>query len=63
MRTQVKMIIMSYLSDLQEGNMPFMSNNTRINFVKFLVMKYPNTEVEVSGAKEFADFKEKYPDL
>lgn len=63
MKTKVSLIMMSYLSDVQEGNMPFMSNNARLNFVKFLILKYPNTDTEVSGAEEYHNFVEKHPAL
>lgn len=64
MKTKVRMIMMSYLSDVQEEvPMPFMSNNARINFVKFLLLKHPNTDVEVSGGAEYHDFVTKHPNL
>lgn len=53
---------MSQLSDVQE-NFDSDNNNARINFAKFLIMKYVNTDVEVEAEAEYNDFKLKHPNL
>lgn len=59
MKTSVQMAIMSRLSDLAYISDPVLLNN-ETNFIKFLIMKYPNTTVEVSYDeldKLYNDFK------
>jgi 3-phosphoglycerate kinase len=47
MKHKVRMIIFSHLSDVQE---PLCQNtNDKINFVKALLMEFPNTDVEISN--------------
>ncbi len=75
MKLKVKMIIMSHLSDVQElqanthrrleavfsceGNINQQINN-RINFAKFLLLKYPDTNIEVDAEEEYKLFTEKH---
>ena len=64
MKTRVSMVIMSHLSDTQE----FISIGTNpdkdlaaietINFVKWLVLKYPNTTVKIDPENEHERFIE-----
>lgn len=55
MKIKVKIAIMSHLSDAQEcmnlntGNYPGISRaDLHINFAKKLILKYPDTSIEVS---------------
>lgn len=63
METKVSMIIMSHLSDIQEGDYSMGENNVeylrneRINFIKWLVLKYPDTRVEIDPNAEYAEFE------
>ena len=57
---KVSLVCMSHLSDIQE--MVISENKpdyivSRVNFVKFLLMKYRNTETLINPDKEFEDFK------
>lgn len=59
---------MSHLSDIQEmQSMMHGSNekdvNHKINFVKFLIQRYPNTLDKIDPDKEYEDFKKKHPNL
>lgn len=59
MNIKVSMVIMSHLSDIQEDN----SNmRNRVDFVKFLVMKYKNTETEINAEEEYELFISKFPE-
>lgn len=56
-------VIMSHLSDVQTS-MNWESdperaelNNTRINFAKWLILRYPDTSVEIDPDAEFELFK------
>ena len=53
MKTKVSMIMMSHLSDVQGNNLPPVSLNNRINFVKYLIIKFPNTDTEIDPDKEY----------
>ncbi len=60
---KVSMIILSALSDAQElnGAIGFTVNvHTNINFAKWLVMKYPDTNVMVNGCDVYVEFKNKF---
>ena len=68
MKLKVKMIIMSQLSDVQETvgdyHPTILSNNRqKLNFAKYLLMKYPDTNVEVDADLEYEEFKKKHPNL
>ena len=57
---KVSLVCMSHLSDIQE--MVISENKpdyivSSVNFVKFLLMKYRNTETLINPDKEFEDFK------
>lgn len=54
---------MSHLSDIQGGNLDGAATWHRINFTKFLLTKYPNTDVEVNADAEYAEFVQKHPKL
>ena len=63
---KVSMIILSHLSDVQEmihgnGNPDYV--NVRINFIKYLTLKYKNTDTEVDPYVAFEEFKAKHPSL
>ena len=58
--TSVRSLIMSILSDCQEQlNGP--NVNRQLNFVKYLLGKYPNTGTEVNQITEFEAFENKFP--
>lgn len=65
--TRVSMIIMSHLSDAQEliGICGKESElNQRINFAKWLVSRYKDTNVEIDNEtadKEWAEFTTRFP--
>lgn len=57
------MIIMSHLSDIQDVALCDSEINHKINFAKFLLLKYPNTDTEVDADEEYSQFKQKHPEL
>lgn len=63
MKTKASTVIMSHLSDVQSAPLTPEAKNRRINFVKFLVLKYPDTRTEIDADKEWNEFKEKHPAL
>lgn len=63
MKLEVKMIIMSHLSDVQMWILGEKEANTKVNFAKYLLMKYPNTSVEVDADNEYEEFRKKHPNL
>lgn len=63
---KVSMIILSALSDAQELNGVLGQTaelHTNINFAKWLVMEYPNTDIEVNGCDVYVTFKNKFGGL
>ena len=68
MEIKAQIVIMSHLSDIQEmQNNLHGSNekdiNHKINFVKFLIQRYPNTLDTLDPDKNYEDFKKKHPNL
>ena len=66
MKLKVSTVILSHLSDVQEtiqgmGNPDY--SNVRINFVKYLVLTYEDTNVDIEPNKVFEEFKAKFPNL
>ena len=66
MKLKVSMIILSHLSDVQEmiqgnGNPDY--TNLRINFVKYLVLNYKNTDTEIDPDVVYKEFIAKHPSL
>lgn len=59
MKTKVRLIIMSHLSDIQEGQVK--NHSDRINFVKWLLLSYPNTNVEVDPDQEYTRYLKRTP--
>jgi hypothetical protein len=62
---KVSLIIASHLNDIQEiiaGNDNSFINH-KINFVKYLVMKYKDTSVEINPNEVYTEFLEKFPTL
>jgi hypothetical protein len=57
---KVRMVIMSHLSDVQGGFLLKEEANIRINFVKYLLMKYPDTNKEIDPDGEFDQFNTKH---
>lgn len=67
MKISLSMVIMSHLSDLQSGCVE--NPNHRINFIKFLLMKYDYVINEnplgrlflIDPDKDYAEFELKFP--
>ena len=62
---KVSLIIASHLIDIQEiiaGNDNSFINH-KINFVKYLVMNYKDTSVEINPNEVYTEFLEKFPTL
>lgn len=62
MLVKVSLVIMSHLSDIQ-ASPNNEANNTKINFVKFLLLRYPNTFDKIDADFEFGDFCKLHPNL
>jgi hypothetical protein len=67
---QASIVIFSHLSDVQESiNMGIFGledkkrNNTRLNFSKWLLLKYDNIRVRIDPDEEFELFKKEHPTL
>ena len=60
MTVKVQIVIMSHLSDVQETGE---NSRHKLNFVKFLIQRYPNTMDKIDPDKEYADFQKKHPTL
>lgn len=61
MTLKVKMVIMSHLSDAQHlMESDTVEANLRINFAKFLILKFPNTDVEINPESEWEQFTTKH---
>jgi Trp operon repressor len=63
MEIKAQIVIMSHLSDIQEGNLSQKEINHKLNFVKFLIQRYPNTLDTLDPDKNYEDFKKKHPNL
>jgi len=66
MQTKVQLVIMSHLSDVQDTAMfeNYKSQKIRtnkINFVKHLLMKFPNTFDKIDADLEYELFIKKFP--
>ena len=66
MLVRASIIIMSHLSDSQhlldyENSQEEV--NTRLNFAKFLIMKFPDTTKEIDAEVEYEAFQEKSKQL
>lgn len=64
---KVSMLILSLLSDAQEslfgnGEKPSYAN-VKINFAKYLTLKYTDNSVEINSDEAFTEFKTKHPKL
>jgi len=57
MIVRVSMVIMSHLSDLADITFDFSEKRDRINFVKYLILKYPDTTFEVNPDIEYEDYQ------
>jgi hypothetical protein len=55
---KIVMVIMSHLSDIQDGFNSMDSNelNNRINFIKSLLLKYHDTNTEINPDIEWEEF-------
>ena len=58
MEVRVSIVIMSHLSDIQDGGLR--GNEWKINFVKYLVSKFPDTSVEIDADEVFEEFSKKF---
>jgi hypothetical protein len=58
LETKARMVIMSHLSDIQDGFNSMDSNdlNNRINFVKSLILKYDDTNTVINPEVEWEEF-------
>lgn len=68
MEIKARIVIMSHLSDIQEMQTKLHGSNEKdinhkINFVKFLIQRYPNTLDTLDPDKNYEDFKRKFPNL
>lgn len=63
MKVKLSIVIMSHLSDIND--IPFYANERshRINFVKYLLMKFPDTNTEIDPDFEYTEFKTAHPKL
>jgi hypothetical protein len=62
MKAKARIIIMSHLSDAQhltESNTK--EANLRINFAKYLLLKFPNTDLEIDPEAEWEQFENTHP--
>jgi hypothetical protein len=60
MKIKVKIVIMSHLSDAQELNGVTGKTaelHTHINFAKYLVTNFPDTNVEIDADAEYEKFQ------
>lgn len=58
LKIKVRIIMMSHLSDIQEGFGSMDSNefNNRVNFVKWLMNKYDDLNTEINADIEWEEF-------
>lgn len=60
MKTSVRLIIMSHLSDLQEGGSDsYQKMVPTVNFIKWMLLRHKDITVEVDPDQEFAEFQVK----
>ena len=65
MKSQVRLIIASHLSDVQEmssNNMSVIHKHdlrNRLNFCKYLLNKYADTTIEINAEEEYSAFVER----
>jgi len=59
LKLKVNMVMMSHLSDLQDGYefMDSIDFNNKINFIKHLIIKYPDTDTSINADLEWEEFK------
>ena len=60
MLVRASMVIMSHLSDLATDFLNFNEKQDRINFIKFLILKYPDTSVEIDPDAEYELHRKRY---
>jgi hypothetical protein len=53
---KVRMVLMSHLSDIQTGLLPNAILIDEVNFVKFLIRKFPNTDMHIDPDKEYKEY-------
>jgi len=64
MKAKAIIIIMSHLSDAQHlMESSSVDANLRINFAKYLLLKFPNTDVEIDPESEWELFEAKHPQV
>ena len=65
MLVKVRLVIMSYLSDVQETlegqtYQERLDNHNRLNFAKYLGMTYKNMDEEINADEVYKAYAEKY---
>ena len=50
---KLRIYVMSFLSDLEITGYQSGINTTEANFIKYLLIKYPNTDTEIDQNKEW----------
>jgi hypothetical protein len=61
---KLRIVLLSHLSDIADGGCTFDQLETKANFVKYLLIKFPDTNVEINPNAEFELFqKERYPQM
>lgn len=63
MLVRVKIVMMSHLSDITEYRTHPITNNHKINFVKYLILTYPNTDVEIDADEVYKEYQIKHSNL
>lgn len=63
MKVKASLVMMSHLSDIND--IPFSENERshRINFIKFLLLKFNNTDTDIDPDAEYKLFKTAHPKL
>lgn len=55
-QVKVKMVIMSHLSDVQDAPQNTGRNHIRINFVKYLILKFKDTDTLIDANEQYQLF-------
>jgi len=67
MKVKVRIVMMSHLSDisvLRPYNQEMSENiQNKINFIKFLLLNFPDTNVEINPEKEYEVFQKAHANL
>lgn len=63
MQIKVSIVIMSHLSDIQTDIINHAENRKKINFVKYLLLAYPNTTDLIDATIVYEHYCLKHPNL